>query len=107
MIISFNLEMMAKKVRISAIHIMQNGQHFFSMGRLSQVSVTKLFTGKGQWFAFLHENCTYAFSQGITFQNKSFSEVGQSKYWGYTRSIFQILEGLICNCIPSESIFLK
>jgi hypothetical protein len=60
--INFNLEMMPKQVRMPDIHSVQNGQHLFFIGGLSQVSVTKLFTGIGQWSAFLHENCSYAFS---------------------------------------------
>jgi hypothetical protein len=73
--IGFNLETMHKKVR----KLDQNDKHFFFIGGLAQVLVTNLFTGK-VCFSFLHENYTYAFSRGITFQNKSLSEVKHNKY---------------------------
>jgi len=60
--ISFDLETMPKQVRTPDIHTMENGQHLFFIGAISQVFVTKLFTFTGQGSTLLHEKCSYTFS---------------------------------------------
>jgi hypothetical protein len=104
--ISFNLEMFPKKVRTLDVHCMQNGQHLFFICLFSQVSLKRVFTSKGQWYYFLHENYINSFPKGITLQNKYLSEVEKSHYWSHTHNIFQILEGLIDDQIPTKIFFL-
>jgi hypothetical protein len=59
--ISFNLEVFPKKVRMLGIHFMQNNKHFFFICAFSQVFLKKLFTSKGQGFSFFPKNYTNAF----------------------------------------------
>jgi len=65
MMISFNFETLPTQVEMTNIHNVKNGQHFVFMGGFSQASLTKKIIGKGQWYAFLHENGAYVFSHGI------------------------------------------
>ena len=48
-----------------------------------------------------------AFIGGVTFQDKGLSKLWHSEYYGFTHNILQILEGLVCSVISTESIFLS
>jgi len=49
--------------------------YFFLISRLSQVSITQIFTSKCQWVPLLNQHYPNTFSWGTAFQDESLSEV--------------------------------
>jgi len=76
MMIIIDLEMPLDEIWDPILNNMKDEHHIFLIGGYSQINATQLFTVEIQGIPFLHQDHIEIYVWGMTFQDKSLSEIG-------------------------------